>query len=278
MRARLTPGDRASSQNDTFGRWRERCMQKRMVRMPPEVSRGEQIQRKYYSDSASQYDQMHAYEGVADPSTIRFVQSILRMVDARSVLDVGTATGRGLQDLKDAVPKAFVCGVEPVAALVHQAVQKGNTASGSVLVGSGNALPFADRSFDVVCEFAVLHHVADPAAVVKEMLRVARKAVVISDTNRFGQGSWLARLLKLGLYKSRLWGSYNSVRTMGRGYRITDGDGVSYSYSIYDSFGLVARWADRIVLYSSSEKHVNTWAYPLLTSGGILLCALRDSA
>lgn len=253
-------------------------MQKRMVRMPTEVSRGEQIQRKYYSDSASRYDQMHAYEGVADPSTIRFVQSILRMVDARSVLDVGTATGRGLPDLKDAVPEAFVCGVEPVAAFVDQAVQKGNTASGSILIGSGNALPFADRSFDVVCEFAVLHHVPDPGAVVKEMLRVAKKAVVISDANRFGQGSWLARLIKLGLYKSRLWGSFNFVRTMGRGYRITDGDGVSYSYSIYDSFELITRWADRIVLYSTSDKDISTWAFPLLTSGGMLLCALKDSA
>jgi ubiquinone/menaquinone biosynthesis C-methylase UbiE len=101
--------------------------------------------------------------------------------------------------------------------------------------GSGAALPFADSSFDVVCEFAVLHHVPNRNAVVKEMFRVARKAVLISDSNRFGQGPRAARLIKLGLYKTKLWKAYNYLRTSGKGYRVTEGDGVAYSYSVYDS-------------------------------------------
>ena len=253
-------------------------MAMRIARIPRDLSRGELLQRKYYSDTASAYDQMHAYEGATDPSTVRVVTSILRMIGARSVLDVGTATGSALLDLKNAVPNAFVCGVEPVAALVKQGTQKGNTKGASIVRGSGNALPFADGSFDAVCEFAVLHHVDDPGAVVKEMLRVASKAVVISDSNRFGQGSRLARLLKLGLYKSRLWGAYNYVRTAGKGYRFTAGDGIAYSYSVYDSFELIYNWADEIILYAGADKHVKSWAYPLLTSGGLLLCALKRSS
>jgi len=245
--------------------------------MTRNAERGAAIQSKYYSDTAASYEQMHAHEGAGDALLKNFVASILRMTSARSVLDVGTATGRGLRDLKEAVPDGFVCGVEPVAALVEQAVRGRNNAGTPVIRGSGMALPFADASFDVVCEFAVLHHVAHPNAVVHEMLRVARKAVLLSDSNRFGQGSLAARLIKLALYKSRLWGAYNFLRTSGRGYRITEGDGLAYSYSVYDSFALLTRWADRIILYSAVDKARLTWAHPLLTSGGVLICALKDS-
>jgi ubiquinone/menaquinone biosynthesis C-methylase UbiE len=239
---------------------------------------GVEIQRKYYTDTAARYEQMHAHEGSGDPLINKFVHSVLQMIDARSVLDVGTATGRGLRDLRQAMPNGFVCGVEPVAALVEQAVSNGNSSSGSLVRGSGAGLPFADASFDAVCEFAVLHHVPDPNAVVKEMLRVAKRAVLISDSNRFGQGSRAARLIKLGLYKSRLWGAYNFLRTSGKGYQITEGDGLAYSYSVYDSFDLLSQWADRIIFYSGADKANPSWAHPLLNSGAALVCALKDPA
>jgi ubiquinone/menaquinone biosynthesis C-methylase UbiE len=244
--------------------------------MAPKLNRGVEMQRKYYTDTAARYETMHEHEGSGDLVAIRFVQSILRMVGARSVLDVGTATGRGLRDLKEALPNGFVCGIEPVAALLEQAVQTGNTAAGPLVRGSGAALPFADSSFDVVCEFAVLHHVPNPDAVVKEMLRVAKKAVLISDSNRFGQGSRAARLIKVGLYKSKLWGAYNYVRTSGKGYRITEGDGVAYSYSVYDSFELISQWADRIIFYSGLDNGAKSWTHPLLNSGAVLVCALKE--
>jgi len=244
--------------------------------MTRNADRGAAIQSKYYSDTAACYEEMHAHEGAGDALLKNFVASVLRMTNAQSVLDVGTATGRGLRDLKEALPDGLICGIEPVGALVEQAVRSGNSAGTPLIQGTGTALPFADGSFDVVCEFAVLHHVAHPNAVVREMLRVARKAVLISDSNRFGQGSLPARLIKLALYKSRLWGAYNFVRTSGKGYRITEGDGLAYSYSVYDSFALLARWADRLILYSAVDKGRTTWAHPLLTSGGVLICALKD--
>jgi ubiquinone/menaquinone biosynthesis C-methylase UbiE len=239
------------------------------------VDHAAEIQNKYYTDTATRYEEMHEHEGAGDALLKEFVASILRMTSARSVLDVGTATGRGLRDLKRAVPDGLVCGIEPVAALVEQAVRTGNNEGTPMVQGSGMALPFPDACFDLVCEFAVLHHVANPNAVVREMLRVARKAVLISDSNRFGQGSLAARIIKLGLYKTRLWGAYNFVRTAGKGYRITEGDGLAYSYSVYDSFELLTQWADRLILYSDVDKQRRTWAHPLLSSQGLLICALK---
>ena len=234
------------------------------------------IQRQYYEDTARRYDAMHAHEGVADTSIAQFVHGMMQTLGVRSVLDVGTATGLGVRQLKASLPGAFVCGVEPVAGLVRQAAENGSTRSGAVIRATGEALPFADASFDAVCEFAILHHVADPNAIVKEMLRVARKAVFICDSNRFGQGAWSTRLGKLMLYKCGLWAAFNYVRTGGKGYQITAGDGLAYSYSVYDSLDHIQRWADRVILVPSDGGKVRGWFQPLLTSGGVLLCAIKE--
>jgi len=175
------------------------------------------------------------------------------------------------------LPDAFVCGIEPVDALLDIALRNDVHASGRLIRGTGLALPFADASFDVVCEFSVLHHVQRPEMIVREMLRVAKKAVVISDCNRFGQGNLLARLAKLAMYKTRTWALYDWLRTKGKGYRITDGDGISYSYSVYDSFELLSDWADRLILVPSENGKSRNWLHPLLSSPGVVACALKET-
>jgi ubiquinone/menaquinone biosynthesis C-methylase UbiE len=201
------------------------------------------------------------------------------MLRVRSVLDVGTATGLGMRQLKQAVPDLFVCGVEPVSALIDQGVQQGAASAISFVRASGEALPFPDGSFDAVCEFAVLHHAENPDAVVKEMLRVARKAVFICDSNRFGQGPRIARLTKLALCKTRLWSVYTYMRTRGKGYMLTEGDGLAYSYSIFDSYHLISQWADRVVMIPTGVRDKNpSWFHPLLTSSGVLVCALKEDS
>jgi ubiquinone/menaquinone biosynthesis C-methylase UbiE len=244
--------------------------------MEPSTAEAVKIQRRYYEATASRYDSMHAHEGATDASMAKFVHGMMRVLAVQSVLDVGTATGLGMRELKAALPEAFVCGVEPVSGLITQALQNGSVHSGPLVRAVGEALPFPDASFDAVCEFAILHHVADPNAIVREMLRVARKAVFVCDSNRFGQGSFPARLGKLTLFKCGLWRTFNYLRTAGKGYKITEGDGLAYSYSVYDSLDLIRRWADRIVLIPSEGTKSASWFQPLLTSSGVVLCGIRE--
>jgi len=219
---------------------------------------------------------MHAHEGADDPACRNLIISILRPLDIQSLLDVGSGTGRGLQDFAASFPGALVCGVEPVRALLQQGVAAGNTQTVSLLQASGEALPFGDGSFDAVSEFSILHHVPNPFAVVREMLRVARRAVVIVDCNRFGQGSLPAKLFKLFLCKTGLWHAFNFVRTRGKRYQISEGDGLFYSYSVYDSYDLVASWADRILVLPSGQTHSRSWFHPLLSAEGVILVATRE--
>jgi ubiquinone/menaquinone biosynthesis C-methylase UbiE len=158
--------------------------------MPHNTERGTALQRKYYSETAQRYEEMHELEAGCDPADLDFIIAMLRMLQIRTLLDVGTASGRMPRNLKSAIPELRICGVEPVGALLNQAVVRGSSMSGALVQGEGQALPFADKSFDAVCEFATLHHVPDPAKVVSEMLRVSKKAVFLSDCNRFGQGTY----------------------------------------------------------------------------------------
>jgi len=235
-----------------------------------------EIQRRYYTNTAVQYDTMHAHEGATDPFAQAYVHSILQMLGVHSILDVGSATGRGLKDFQKALPGAFVCGLEPVAALVQQAHLPAESAALAMVQASGEALPFGDASFDAVCEFAILHHVPDPAKVLREMMRVSRRVLVVVDCNRFGQGTWPLRIFKLLLYKLGLWGIFDYIRTRGKRYQISEGDALFYSYSVFDSYNLIAEWADRVLLIPGEKTEVKSWFNPLLTSQGIILVAIRD--
>ncbi|MGD9107977.1 MAG: methyltransferase domain-containing protein [Gammaproteobacteria bacterium] len=64
------------------------------------------------------------------------------------------------------------------------------------ICGDANFLPFPDKSFDVVFCSNLLHHILDPLKVVKEMARVSRKIVVLSEPNKFNPLMFLFGLVK----------------------------------------------------------------------------------
>ena len=102
-------------------------------------------------------------------------------------------------------------------------------------------------------------------------------AYFISDSNRFGQGLMATRWLKLILYKIGLWPLVNFIKTMGREYAISEGDGIAYSYSVFDSYKILAKWADRIILIPTAQHQEKSWFSPLLSSSHILICAIKNA-
>jgi SAM-dependent methyltransferase len=55
------------------------------------------------------------------------------------------------------------------------------------VVSRAEEIPFADSSFDVVACRVAVHHFQDPAAAVKEMARVSRALVLVSDNLFMGE-------------------------------------------------------------------------------------------
>jgi ubiquinone/menaquinone biosynthesis C-methylase UbiE len=235
----------------------------------------ELLQKTYYEKSAVTYDDLHALE-TEHRLAANYISSFIASLSVSSILDVGCGTGRGLSYLVERHPNVRAYGIEPVPALLERARERNITSRDSLLCGSGAHLPFADASIDAVCEFAVLHHVRKPNEFVREMTRVARKAVFISDCNRFGQGGFATRLAKLLLYKAGLWDAANFFLTRGKGYKISEGDGLFYSYSVFDSCAVLSEWADRIIFMPTSNESSNSIFQPLLTAKQVLVCALKD--
>lgn len=240
------------------------------------MTSADKLQHDYYTRTAATYDDLHVHEGDEHTRALRFISGFIQQLAITSVLDVGCGTGRGVKYLHQQHPQIRVHGVEPVPALVEQAIRTHNIPPDQISIGVGEYLRFGNASFDAAIEIGVLHHVPRPNAVVAEMTRVARKAIFLSDENRFGVGRLSARLSKLVVYKLGLWGAYFRWRTGGKGYALSEGDGVSYSYSVYDSYDLLARWADTIILIPLSRANPSSWCHPLLTTSHILLCALRE--
>jgi SAM-dependent methyltransferase len=110
--------------------------------------------------------------------------------DSCTLLDVGT----GLADIPAAVRRLAgrlsigltAYGVDEAASLAR--ISQG-LLDGSVCADA-RRLPFADASVDVVTCSQLLHHFTDEQipAVLRELSRVARRAVIVSDIRR----SWLA--------------------------------------------------------------------------------------
>lgn len=106
-----------------------------------------------------------------------------------SLLDIGT----GLADIPAAVAYAAppdiavtTIGVDEAPSLLDRSREKLT----HVVCANALALPFADHTIDVVMCSQVLHHFADADAqrLLREMNRVARRAVVVADLRR----SWIA--------------------------------------------------------------------------------------
>lgn len=193
-------------------------------------------QRDYYARTAERYEDMHVSDDDEHGIAIAAFIGIARLNGAASVLDVGAGTGRALHRLRQALSDARVVGVEPVAELRAVGHQNG-VPDDQLIDGDATALPFGDDEFDFVIETGVLHHVPEPAKAVAEMMRVARLGVMISDANKFGQGTPLARRLKATIRRLGLWNTLVRIQTRGKMWKWNEGDGLYYSYSVYDNIG-----------------------------------------
>lgn len=208
--------------------------------MPPmlESMNETELQRAYYSKTASAYNESHLHEGDEHFFALWWLSSIIEFTAARSVLDIGSGTGRALRFLAARHPKLRLLGVEPVAELRDRAYEQG-VARDLLVAGDALCLGGEADSFDIVCEFGALHHIRDHKRAVGEMARVAASGVFLSDSNNFGQGSFSSRSLKQMLNAIGVWPLAKFIKSRGKGYEYSEGDGIYYSYSIFSSLPVV---------------------------------------
>lgn len=194
-------------------------------------------QREYYERTAAQYDKMHLTETEHEYALAQLV-GLMRHYNYSSLLDVGAGTGRVLRYAKADLPEVKVAGVEPVDGLREIAYQQGVDRE-ELRGGDALDLKFDDNSWDVVCSFGILHHIPEPEKAIAEMCRVARHAVFFSDLNNYGCGSFPQRLFSQTLRRCGLWRSFQFMKNGGKHEKYSEGDGIHYSYSLFDSLPVI---------------------------------------
>lgn len=197
--------------------------------------KAQEIQAKYYQSTAESYNSLHIEHGSEHNIALHHLIGLIKYHDIKSVLDIGAGTGRVALFLKEHVKEIQITSIEPVEALRTIAIRNG-LSKAEILDGNIYHLDFDDGSFDLVCAFGVFHHLDNPTKAVREMMRISKKSLFISDSNNFGQGRRLNRNIKQTLGCLKLWKFSIYIKTLGKRYSITEGDGLAYSFSIFSLF------------------------------------------
>jgi hypothetical protein len=74
------------------------------------------------------------------------------------------------------------------------------------------------------------------------MKRVSSKYIFISDSNNFGTGNMVSRSIKQFLNLLHLWMITVFIKTNGKMYQISEGDGLFYSFSIFNLIPLLKKY------------------------------------
>lgn len=242
-------------------------------RTNPAVDPSVVLQREYYARTANDYDTMH--DAVEHDLALGHIIGFVNWLGARTLLDTGCGTGRGMRVVSQALPGLEVHGNDPSQELLDVAVARYGVPAARLDNADTESLPYDDEAFDVVMATGVLHHVPHPDRIVGEMLRVARQAVFISDNNLYGYGSLLSRFAKSMLAAAGLLRWVNRVRRGGHDWFYSEGDGVAWSYSVYDSLGQVRRQCAEVLVIPTDPRDPRATANPRLWSSHALLCGFK---
>jgi 2-polyprenyl-3-methyl-5-hydroxy-6-metoxy-1,4-benzoquinol methylase len=230
-------------------------------------------QRSYYAATARDYDEMHGF--AEHRLALWHVASFVRGLSARTLLDTGCGSGLAMRYMRDAVPELDVRGNDPSAELLEVATERFGIPADRLDQADSTNLPYADGEFDVVVETAVLHHVPDPSLVIAEMLRVARQAIFISDANAYALGSPIARVAKVALARVGLLDAINRLRRGGTDWYYTEGDGVAWTYSVYDGLDQIRSSCSEVIVIPTQINEPRSASWPLLFSPHMLVAGFK---
>lgn len=130
----------------------------------------------YYDEIAGGYDELHMAEQLQKMTEIiaAMGEDIPKKKD--KLLDVGCGTG-----ISTSVWVCDCTGIDPSEKLIAVAQKKyANHPNKRFIVGSGEELPFPDRSFDVVISITAIHNFSDVKKGILEMKRVGKDRFVFS--------------------------------------------------------------------------------------------------
>lgn len=118
---------------------------------------------------------------------IEFISKYLPLNKIKSVLDVGS--GQGFSG-------AYLPQENSITATDFSFSQLKKNPIKNRIVSTSENLPFKEKSFSLVTEWELLHHLPDPIKAVKEMSRITKDYLIFFEPNRQNPGLFCFALLK----------------------------------------------------------------------------------
>lgn len=196
-------------------------------------------QDSYYMEHAGDYDAMHLGEPEHEIA-LATLFGYINHFQFESLLDVGAGTGRVLRASSHKIPNVRVYGIEPSSSMREIAYKRG-VERDHLIEGNALHIAYPDNHWDVVSAFGILHHISEPHNAILEMCRVAKHGVFISDINNFGCGPLPQRIISQSLRAIGLWRVFQYIKNGFKYEKYSPGDGIHYSYSLYDSLSYIHR-------------------------------------
>lgn len=163
----------------------------------------EELSRMHFDKQAPIYDETETYSYSKNPKiSCHDAAKTLGAMAYDSMLDVGCGTGYLLEMLAEQ-SGAKHSGIDLSAEMIRVAKAK-NITGASFVVGSAEALPYDDNTFDVVTCIQSFHHYPHPDKAMQEVLRVLKPGGIylLSDTGIGGIGGWVNNHILFKLMKS----------------------------------------------------------------------------
>lgn len=125
---------------------------------------------------------LHKFKKNAQLPRVRVVLGVLKALAPACLLDVGSGRGTFLWPLLDAFPALSVTSVdaEPRRTADLESVRQGGVARLAVCCADACHLDFDARAFEVVTALEVLEHISEVDDATRQILRVARRFVIVS--------------------------------------------------------------------------------------------------
>ena len=136
---------------------------------------------EYYAKTGTNYNRWH-YDPTNKSShnyAVREILSTMHETNSKTLLDLCCGTGRAVKAALDAGYDAT--GLDASPELLKIATREIGIPENRLVLGDATQLPYPDSSFDLCSVLGALHHTARPEAIIQEMIRVSRRAVIISD-------------------------------------------------------------------------------------------------
>ena len=145
----------------------------REAAVPSQREIAKRFGREYFDGDRGQGYGGYRYDGRWVPIAER-MRDFYGLAPGDLILDVGCAKGFLLHDFRAVIPGVHVAGLDVSAYAVERAM---DDVRPFVLVGSADALPFADKSFDLVVSINTVHNLERDRCVlaISEMERVSRR-------------------------------------------------------------------------------------------------------